>query len=1180
MLEDLKKRVLELHKEIENVKDKELTYLLRAIIGDDSESDLNRRNDFNVTNLTFHCLAVDVECQLIEIGCDEFVSDIEKDITESLSLVQKCEYKWEMTKSVISDATDLLCAICHTEEAILQRNMSAYVPKEIRENCEITDSMYYLFTDVANKLVEQDNLSCASHLITNLCIYSRRRNNIRFHQELVIRVLDIIELDFETVCRICSIEEESFDQSVNDYAADFYWKYACALLKSQNKVSAKFYYNKCYVLRRDLYGENDWFTVRARRNIEFLEYISLNNQSSKEYLISFVFNIENNVYEIPEDVNIVKLIEAETLLSLLFGISGTFNNTDDLSEYDALISIYESICDKYKDCGKPCVSWRFAWNFRGSYYLLSENYILAEKAFQNALLEDATTDVKEILNDEQIKSNLLLIYEVQNDIEKSSTLFSELLDIIDSDEDKEVISQTDQLRVYSMLISRYYQSDIVLDETEIIEIKGFVHDRCKSVINLEMVGNDSCTGDAVLIEIAAVFFMQCEVVDFQEQQLYLEALVNIECDPVKYKLSMAQKYWLFYVEALLSWNLGLPEAEKHFEKYLKEIQNVNIASINKAMMYQAAAAYYGKHEKFNLSSYYLNCAMESLTDMWHKCVRYSNDSRLIQILEPVHGVYSAIYAVMRNYPDVEMGYDAVIKFKALASLVGRERNRIIHELGFDTDLIKRINALQNKIADIYTQNIFLEENIEVNNMEMQLRNLEVEFAKQFPENGTFVDTTIKLVKENVPENSLVIEFVLTVNEYGRTQSENVDQTEHIDIFDVYIMKKEKDNVSTKRIIIDNALEIIDKAENFVGMLQSLSSNDSEENEKFDLEELRQDLYYSLIKPIIRDIEGTNTIYIAPDLGLINLPFELLYDGERWDYEHNILKIECARDLLYKSDGSEYTKQGLVIGNPAYEVKEKIITTGKRIKPDYSRRVEIDLSTIEPLPYAEIEAKRVAMYLNTIPFIGMNATKEKILNAYGYRNIHIATHGFFDLDGQTESIYSSCLLLAGVKNWTENSVISEKYGNGIVTADEISRLDLKSTDLVVLSSCLNGRNDSIINKGFQGMVGAFAAAGVSYVIAHLWNAPESVSTVILMDTFYYLYIEEKMSPPIALAKAKEYLRTISVGKMKKQGWFDYVRNNMLPYEYQRDIDLLENVNDRFRPFKNETYWGGFTCYRCN
>ena len=172
------------------------------------------------------------------------------------------------------------------------------------------------------------------------------------------------------------------------------------------------------------------------------------------------------------------------------------------------------------------------------------------------------------------------------------------------------------------------------------------------------------------------------------------------------------------------------------------------------------------------------------------------------------------------------------------------------------------------------------------------------------------------------------------------------------------------------------------------------------------------------------------------------------------------------------------------------------------------------------------------------------------------------------------------MFAGVKNWMKNLREANEYGNGIVTADEISRLNLKATKLVVLSSCLNGRNDMIISKGFQGMVGAFAAAGVKYVIAHLWNAPESIGTVILMDTFYYCYTEEKMTPPLALAKAKEYLRTLTINKMREQGWFEYVINSNLDFAPKKSVAILEKCNGKLRPYKDEIFWGGFSCYRCN
>lgn len=68
-------------------------------------------------------------------------------------------------------------------------------------------------------------------------------------------------------------------------------------------------------------------------------------------------------------------------------------------------------------------------------------------------------------------------------------------------------------------------------------------------------------------------------------------------------------------------------------------------------------------------------------------------------------------------------------------------------------------------------------------------------------------------------------------------------------------------------------------------------------------------------------------------------------------------------------------------------------------------------------------------------------------------------GFFDLEEETNSLYSSCLLFAGAGNWLKNGNATEKYGNGIVTADEISRMDCRNVELVVLSACFGGMNDA-------------------------------------------------------------------------------------------------------------------------
>lgn len=80
------------------------------------------------------------------------------------------------------------------------------------------------------------------------------------------------------------------------------------------------------------------------------------------------------------------------------------------------------------------------------------------------------------------------------------------------------------------------------------------------------------------------------------------------------------------------------------------------------------------------------------------------------------------------------------------------------------------------------------------------------------------------------------------------------------------------------------------------------------------------------------------------------------------------------------------------------------------------------------------------------------------------------------------------------------------------------MDCRNVELVVLSACFGGMNDAVLAKGFCGMVGGFAAAGVKYVISCLWTADDFASAV-LMAEFYRQYKDRRLSPPAALRAAK-------------------------------------------------------------
>lgn len=1144
---------------------------------------LLRQHEVNMFSLL--CLKISMGCQLIDEGHDGLKEQLKQDISDAVKNVKVIRFEWNLNDSIINDTLDVILAVCPEHETIITEQFKEIYNLNTERNGEVTEELYYLFRFAATYYENHGRAELAYTVLERLCHISRIRSEPTWHRAVVTGILQRIgDKAYETKCRIGDAEADRFENIVDISSEYFFWDYAYDLWVIGRMEEAADAFDKCYRVRKALYGADNWYTAIAKAWRDLTLFLLSDDEAGRESLYEFIDNTESGMYRRYAEENQIVISEGLILYFVLKHFCDAIEMKKELLHY---LEIFERICNEYNDSGEPLIQIRLAKNFRGAYYMQTGNYIMAEKSFSAALNAEVPEEIPQALSDVQIKSNLLSVYWVQNDLDMAFPLMDELWEMI-CDEGQTQITGKDRYRILTAIVG--IGLNPMLDFQREIEkrLKYLLEISCRDVRENAPELHECGAECAVFICTAAEWLFFHECAEREEQRNYLEILYMIEQDNDTFPLQKVRKALLYGVLTALTWNLGDPGAEFFLKKYLELSDDDGIPISSRISAFQTAAAYFGKRGDLDLSIHYIDRALSELTVLWQSSVCYLNDARLIQLLEPVQIQFFCCYAVLRKHGDPQTSYEKILQFKALASLAGRKRNRVIRGGQADGELAKRIRSLQDRIAALESENMFRDVSEEYEETMGTLRQMEADFAEKFPHNITIPDITWEKVSEAIPDRSVVVEYVCCTTDYGRMQFEEYDE-DGIGV-DIYIIRREGSLCSLRRLTISekNGESIYEDAEEFVAILQAESENQLSFRQVERKDEVRSSLYQKLILPVLPYIGNPDFLYIAPDSGLFNLPFEMLYDEKEETLEDicNVIRIECARDFLFDHTDHLSSEGSFIIGNPQYKVHERRrfhllwddgaggADNGEKRRPQSG-----DTVCIEQLPFSELEAKKAAEHCRSDFLTGRAASKYAFLHMKKCRNIHISTHGFFDLTNESNVLYSSCLLFSGAQNWFETGRESRTYGNGIVTADEVSRMDLRSVELVVLSSCLGGMNRMSFSKGWNGIIGAFSSAGVKYVIAHLWVA-DDFSAAVLMDAFYYEYARHRLKPPEALRRAKKYLKTVTVRELKEKGWFDFaLHRDDVDEPMKLSIQRYMRLRDSVKPFAGEACWGGFSCYRC-
>jgi CHAT domain-containing protein len=178
---------------------------------------------------------------------------------------------------------------------------------------------------------------------------------------------------------------------------------------------------------------------------------------------------------------------------------------------------------------------------------------------------------------------------------------------------------------------------------------------------------------------------------------------------------------------------------------------------------------------------------------------------------------------------------------------------------------------------------------------------------------------------------------------------------------------------------------------------------------------------------------------------------------------------------------------------------------------------------------EVEALMREKSIKTTLFTGIYGNEESFKHLSGTKTkvILLSTHGFFlsdvehnrdllqSLGGGNQHdavenplLRSGLILSGGGTKWDEPGRVTESGPeDGILTAEEVSRLNLTNTKLVVLSAGESGLGDVKNSEGVFGLQRAFKLAGVETIIMSLWQISDN-ATNLLIPTFFTEWLSGK------------------------------------------------------------------------
>ena len=314
-----------------------------------------------------------------------------------------------------------------------------------------------------------------------------------------------------------------------------------------------------------------------------------------------------------------------------------------------------------------------------------------------------------------------------------------------------------------------------------------------------------------------------------------------------------------------------------------------------------------------------------------------------------------------------------------------------------------------------------------------------------------------------------------------------------------------------------------------------------------------------IESFIGSLEDYGHIYICPDGKLYNLSFERVLNCL------NISYLSSVQTLFKKNTDDNYTDQLVSFVYPDFS------GTQSEDNDRGDTKGVLYGSYLEGMFIHDIYGERSTIYSS------YQANHDNFLNTKGPRVLHVSTHGDYLDNEHMEPMDRGILCLSGY-NVEDNNF-------GYISAKEIQYMDLKGTELVVLSACNTGLGENISGEGIYGIRRAFELAGCQTLLLTVEEV-DDFNSAIFMKSFYERY-NQTNNIYQSFKDTKKYLKQHGLKELKElRDVFEKEMKNKIknPFVYTRNLNELNNRIEESETIgqivrkKNNQYiqedWNGF------